>query len=150
MTERSPILLDDSKKMRIMIIDDDHDIIALFKMILKESGHDILACHDPTECSVFKKPGCNCPKNIRCTDLLIVDIMMPMMNGIDLLRLQEQRGCKVPVFHKALMSASQSKEHKQAAREIGCHFIEKPFKVSNILDWIDQCESSVLAERKKT
>ena len=142
--------MDDSKKMRIMIIDDDHDIIALFKMILKESGHDILACHDPTECSVFKKPGCNCPKNIRCTDLLIVDIMMPMMNGIDLLRLQEQRGCKVPVFHKALMSASQSKEHKQAAREIGCHFIEQPLKVPNILDWIDQCESSVLAERKKT
>ena len=106
-----------------------------------------MAYHDPMACDVFRKTVCDCPKNKRCTDLLIVDIMMPMMNGIDFLRLQEKRGCKVPVFHKALMSASQSREHKQAAREMGCHFIEKPFKVSSILGWIGQCESSVLAER---
>ena len=131
--------MEPSKKLRIMIIDDDPEMTELFKMMLGRTGHELLIYHDPTACSLLESPQCECPRDEPCADILIADIMMPVMTGIEFLKLQNVRGCKISPSHKAVMSASSLREHKSAVAALGCHFIEKPFKINDVLSWIDQC-----------
>ena len=60
---------------RILIVDDDHDLVNLFRTILEDAGFDVVCYTDPVDAFTEFKPT---------YDLLLLDIKMPKMNGFEL------------------------------------------------------------------
>jgi len=139
------------KKLRIIVIDDDPAITTLLKTVISGLGHHVLTFPNPTACSVYKKPECKCPQDFPCADVVIADIMMPQVSGIDFFKLLKRRGCKALDANKALMSAAITTAQEQSVEELGCHFISKPFNLHEVKKWLSECaertpEGRVLAK----
>jgi CheY-like chemotaxis protein len=60
----------------VLIIDDDPDVTTVFGLGLQDEGFDIFTYNDPLEALSQFRPN--------FYDLLLIDINMPKMNGIDL------------------------------------------------------------------
>jgi PleD family two-component response regulator len=60
----------------ILIVDDDPDMTSIFGVGLQDEGFEVYAYNDPLEVLSKFRPN--------FYDLLLVDINMPKMNGIDL------------------------------------------------------------------
>ena len=130
-------------KLRVIVVEDDLATSNLLKEALQGWGCDVLTFPDPTACAVFDNPECDCPMNSPCTDVLITDMMMPNMDGIELLRLQQKRGCKALDSNKALVSAVMTSQQQAEVKELGCHFFKKPFKLHEIKQWINECAERI-------
>ena len=64
---------------------------------------------------------------------------------------QREGDCKAPGVNRALVSATTSEEHFDAVEELGCNFFKKPFKLVEIVKWIEECakrfpDDRILAE----
>jgi CheY-like chemotaxis protein len=114
-----------SKKLRVIVFEDNQALSDLFKKILQGFGHHVHTFSDPTVFHVCRDPECEHHEDFPCADALIVDIMMPNMTGIEFLKLQRERGCKILPENKALMSAVTSSQQQAAVEEFGCHFFKK-------------------------
>jgi DNA-binding response OmpR family regulator len=134
--------------LRIFIFDDDPSITRLLSLVLSDKGHDVQTFHDPTYCHIYPDNRCECPQDYPCADVIISDIMMPNMNGIDQLRLQRDMGCKAPAKNKALMSAKSDSARIAAVEELGCHFIRKPFRLDDICKWVEECAERLPKNRQ--
>jgi CheY-like chemotaxis protein len=64
------------KKNRILIVDDEDDINLLFKMVLEDKGYKIDTFNDPLVALQNFTAG--------AYDLLLLDMLMPNMNGFEL------------------------------------------------------------------
>lgn len=128
-----------SKKLRVIVIDDDSSISHFFKMLLSGLGCHVLTFPDPT---VWLTSRCHCSECVQespCFDIVLSDVMMPKMDGIDFLRLLKNKNCKAQSSNMALMSASENSRQKSAVKELGCHFFKKPFRLTEITDWLQEC-----------
>lgn len=85
--------------MRILIAEDERDLNELIKKRLKNNGYSVDACFNGKE--VFDYLLC------AEYDALILDIMMPKMDGISVLRELRKEGNAVPVL---LLTAKDSIE----------------------------------------
>lgn len=132
-----------SKKLRVIVFEDNQAVSDLFKKMLQGFGHHVLTFSDPTVFHVCRDPECEYHEDSSCADALIVDIMMPNMNGIEFLRLQRERGCNILHENKALMSAATSPQQQAAVEEYGCHFFKKPFKISEVKKWLEECAERI-------
>ncbi|CAN5551693.1 hypothetical protein BH18THE2_BH18THE2_24080 [soil metagenome] len=63
---------------RILLVDDEVDIISVFKMILEMNGYEVDAYTNPSTALADFKPS--------FYGLLLLDIRMPTMNGFELYR----------------------------------------------------------------
>ena len=125
--------------LRIHIIDDDPAISLLLVRLISSLGHLVNPFQNPTACPIYSQARCECPRELPCADVIISDIMMPKMDGIAFFKKQRQRGCKALDENKALMSASVTPQQQAAVDELGCHFIKKPFHISEIRQWLEDC-----------
>jgi CheY-like chemotaxis protein len=139
----------ETRKLRIIVIDDDPAVNVLLKTALSTQGHHVFTFPDPTAypCHVLKQPSCSCLQEFPCTDIIISDIEMPNMSGIDFFRTQRAGNCKAPDENKALVSATIIEEHFDAAVELGCHFFKKPFKLVDIIQWVKECAKRIPEDR---
>jgi CheY-like chemotaxis protein len=129
-----------SKKPRVLLLEDDKAFSDLLRKILQGMGYEVHAYNNPTVCPVYNDHDSQCPKNVACADVILSDIMMPEMNGIEFFKLQRLRGCKALASNKALMSAVMTKENIAEANELGCRFFKKPFKIALLKTWLKECE----------
>ena len=136
-----------TKKLRIIIFEDDEVLSDLLRKVLQNDGHEVLTFSDPTVCPVLQNYKAKCPQKHPCADVVISDIKMPNMDGIELLNLLKSRGCKALDANKALMSADTSVEQRNAVKELGCHCFTKPFKLTDVTTWLETCASRVPESR---
>ena len=68
------------KKSVIMVVDDDLEISDLFKMALQNQGYDVFSFTDPLQALERFKT------NYNACNLVISDLRMPGMDGVQLLR----------------------------------------------------------------
>lgn len=139
--------MEQNRPLRIFVFDDEPAITRLFDLILSPKGHSVHTFHDPSFCEVYQTQH-QCQQDSPCADVIIADIMMPYMNGIDLLQLQLDRGCKLPAANRALMSAKVDRKQKAAVKALGCHFIRKPFRLVEIKEWVDECAKRIIYDRQ--
>ena len=132
-----------SKKLRVIVFEDNQAVSDLFKKMLQGFGHHVLTFSDPTVFHVCRDPECEYHEDSSCADALIVDIMMPNMSGIEFMKLQRERGCNILHENKALMSAVTSPQQQAAVEEFGCHFFKKPFKISEVKKWLEKCAERI-------
>lgn len=108
--------------MKILIVDDEEMSIKLIEMQLLSDNHQILTSTDGRE-------AVDIIKNEQ-PDLVISDIMMPFMSGLELLEIIKAENKKIPVI---LVSALDDVEVIQTAIGMGADdFIIKPVKMDEL------------------
>jgi DNA-binding NtrC family response regulator len=119
-------------KKRILIVDDEPDICSLFKMILEQNNE--LTVHSFTDPLLALR---NFKDNFY--DLLIVDIKMPEMDGLDFYREIKKIDNKV----KLCFITASEKYYEQFRKEIydpllgESYFIQKPITNEDLLKLVN-------------
>jgi CheY-like chemotaxis protein len=115
-------------KKRILLVDDEPDILEFLSYNLKKKGHEVLTAEDGLKglaSALEYKP-----------DIIIADILMPHMNGIVMCRQMknDERLKKIPVI---FLSAVQDDYRILASIEAGGnHYISKPIRFELLYDAI--------------
>lgn len=109
------------KKARILVADDEYGSREAFRMILKDD-HAILTANKGKEAlRQVKKEK---------VDLVILDIIMPDLDGIEVLKRIKEIDPKIKVI---MVTATKNVKNAQEALELGAFdYITKPFDVDNI------------------
>lgn len=109
----------------ILVVDDDPDILALVKIVLKTAGYRVSTATNGLEALKVAER--------RMPDLIVLDMMMPVMDGREFARVfQSQPGARAPII---VLSAAA--DVKKQAREIGAAgWLAKPFAVDTLLDLV--------------
>lgn len=135
-------------RFRTILLEDDHQMRAMLTLFLEVRGHEVLAFDSPAACPAFLDDECPCPTEHPCGDLLISDLNMPVMSGLEFIRRQSARGCKGKIRNKLLLTANISKESELQAQELGCAVMHKPFKLANLLAWVAAAEARIEPNRQ--
>ena len=101
---------------KILVCDDDKEIVEAIEIYLTQDGHQVLEAYDGIEAvEILKKES---------VDLLIMDIMMPRMDGIRAtLKIREEHN--IPII---ILSAKSEDADKILGLNIGADdYITKPF-----------------------
>ncbi len=109
-------------KKKILVADDDKDIVVVLTMMLEDAGYEV---ESTANGYTMRKVGDYLP------DLLLLDIWMADVDGRDICRnLRNQRLTK----HIPIIMISANRETEKIAREAGSDdFIEKPFDMDALL-----------------
>ena len=110
---------------RILIVDDDPDIIESVRYALEKSGYEVLAARDGNQgLAMAEREG---------PDLIILDMMMPKRSGF-LVMEKLRRSSGQP--HKIIMiTANEGNRHKAYAEMLGVDdYIRKPFNMAQLLE----------------
>lgn len=131
------------RQTRVIIYDDDVPVLNLLKAFLTRRGYEVLAFHEPVICPIYEKLAACCENIYACADMTITDFRMPRMNGIELLQYQSERNCKIDIRNKAIISANIGDENLKVIEKMGCSFMNKPFSLAKLSDWLDGCENRI-------
>ncbi len=108
----------------ILIVDDELDMLALLAMIVSEkTDHEVTTTNNPLEVVQFVEEG--------DFDLIISDLKMPEMNGIELAGEIRKIDKNIPIL---VITAYASIESAEEAVSKGVYdYITKPFRKEQIL-----------------
>lgn len=137
-------------KLKILVFDPEASLRELLQVYLTGQGHEVLAFRDPTVCPVyrnFREETCRCDQSAPCADVILADIRLPQLDGLEFLRRQNERGCRSVAANRALMSAAMTAAEERAVTALGCHFIRKPFHLGEIGRWVRECAARAAAAR---
>ncbi len=110
----------------ILLVDDDPDVYKVTNLVLARAGYEVAWAKDGVE-AVSALASADLP------DLVLLDIMMPRMDGHELLLTirQDPRLRHLPVL---MLTALREAEDMQRAREMGAlGYIVKPFRAGDLL-----------------
>ena len=103
--------------MRILIAEDEKDLNRILTARLKAEHYSVDSCKNGQEVLEYMA-GAE-------YDALILDIMMPVLDGLSVLKSIRRRGCAVPVL---LLTAKDSIEDRVAGLDAGANdYLVKPF-----------------------
>jgi DNA-binding response OmpR family regulator len=109
----------------VLIIDDDPDVTTVFGLGLQDEGFGVYTYNDPLEALSQFRPN--------FYDLLLIDINMPKMNGIDLsIRILELDTNVKICFVTAGDANIEVLRELYPTRSIGC-YIKKPVTIENLV-----------------
>jgi DNA-binding response OmpR family regulator len=114
---------------KILVVDDEDDILHFLEMVLREKGYLVTTAsggHEALTRAQIDKP-----------DLVLLDIMMPQMDGWEVLKLLrvDDDTRRIPV---AMLSArTEAKDRVQGLQEGAIDYICKPFSLTELLGKIE-------------
>jgi DNA-binding response OmpR family regulator len=109
----------------LLIIDDDPDVTTVFSLGLQDEGFDVYTYNDPIEALSQFRPN--------FYDLLLIDINMPKMNGIELSRQILELDANVKIcFVTAGEANIEVLRELYPTRSIGC-YIKKPVTIDQLV-----------------
>jgi len=108
---------------RVLVVEDDLSILTGVSMNLRFEGYEVLQAQDGArglEMAVSEAP-----------DLIVLDVMMPKLNGYELLRELRSRGVRTPVL---VLSAKGMERDKVLGLDLGADdYVVKPFGVAELM-----------------
>ncbi|MCL6620677.1 MAG: response regulator [Syntrophobacterales bacterium] len=109
---------------RILVVDDEPNMLRLLKTILTDrTGYEVDTTNNPLEVSQLLKE--------KSYDLVISDLKMPLVDGIDLIDIIRKIDAQIPIV---IITAYGTLETAEEAVEKGAYdFITKPFRKEAIL-----------------
>jgi two-component system KDP operon response regulator KdpE len=107
---------------RILVIDDESQITRVLRAALSAQGYDVRTANDPEEgLRVFRDWS---------PDLVITDLMMPTMSGVEVCRLIRTKST-TPVL---VLSVREHERSKVEALDAGADdYVTKPFSIQELL-----------------
>ena len=116
---------DDRNKKTILVAEDEDSNYELVKIVLHKR-YRLIRAHNGIEAVTLNEE--------EHPDLILMDIHMPEMNGLDATRIIKEVDTDTPVI---ALSAYAFEENIRDARNAGCdEFMAKPFKVENLIELV--------------
>jgi DNA-binding response OmpR family regulator len=118
---------------RIMIVDDDTDFQEFLGMFLELEGYEVCSAYDGASAveQIEKQPP----------DLILLDVLMPEMDGFDVCLNLLSRGGKLPPV--IFVSALADDTYVRRGLAIGAvHYITKPLEIVELLQTIKETVGS--------
>ena len=114
-----------SKPRRILLVDDDAEIIEAMQYALEAKGYQVLIARDGNQGLAMAET--------EDPDLLILDMMMPKRSGF--LVLEKLRRSRPVPMRIIMITANEGSRHKAYAEMLGIDdYIRKPFAIDRLLD----------------
>ena len=134
--------------MRILLFEDEHVIRRPLCVFLRSRGYEVLDFPSPLTCTLVTEQKCTCSRDRACADLVITDMKMPGMTGLELIRMMAEKGCHASTGAKIVISSGLTPEQAVELRTLGCHFLPKPFQMQELLALIEVCELDIPPDRE--
>lgn len=114
----------------ILVVEDDELSGRLLKSILVKGGYRVEICQEGNSAIHFLE------ENHRDIDLILTDILMPLVGGFDLIEHFRNRGAR---NHFMVITSLRDQATLERARQLGVSdFITKPYKSSEVISRINQ------------
>jgi DNA-binding NtrC family response regulator len=112
------------RRVKILVVDDEPVVLALFVRILMRAGHEVVACSNGREALAALESW--------SFDVIITDVSMPELSGVELVEAVRRRDLDVPIL---LVTGHPVVDRAVAATEHGVlECLEKPMEPSVLRD----------------
>jgi CheY-like chemotaxis protein len=120
---------------RILIVDDDKAVQIITRLLLEREGHSVSCASDgPNALQVFREAT---------FDLLIIDIFMPGMDGLETMKMVHQYRPRTPIIvisGHAVSSRTTAPDFLAMSTKLGAvSSLQKPFKSGALLANVARC-----------
>ena len=113
----------------ILVVDDQLDIVNLFRDVLESKNHEVIGFTNPINALDHYK------RNYDQYGLVISDIQMPEMNGFDLVKNLKKIDTNILII---LMSAYDTIDYSQLNGITINEFLQKPIKIIELLSTVEK------------
>jgi two-component system, OmpR family, phosphate regulon response regulator PhoB len=129
---------------RVLVVEDEESIRELLVLGLEEEGFEVVAVGDGqtalTKCQVPDLQPPDFP-----FDLIVLDLMLPQVSGLDLCRFLRYQGNYVPIL---IVSAKTTETDRVLGLEVGADdYISKPFSMREL---VARCRALLRRNRLNT
>lgn len=111
----------------VLLTDDNDDIVELMKLILANSGYQLVIAsdgHEAVRICLEKTP-----------DLVLMDLNMPNMNGFEATKILREKGFSNSIV---VLTASESERDRARAEQVGCDgYILKTMEMKDVESTLD-------------
>jgi CheY-like chemotaxis protein len=120
----------------ILVIDDDSAVSTTIKLLLDRAGHDVVVANDGRQgLKVFGSGQ---------FDLLVVDVFMPGMDGLETIRLVHRQRRELPILvisgDAFPTDSNPTPDFLNMATKLGAiNSLRKPFKPAELLTAVAKC-----------
>ena len=126
---RKAVATDAAGTRRILLVDDDPEIVESMKTVLESRGHTILVARDGNQGLAMAET--------ETPDLVVLDMMMPKRSGF--LVLEKLRRSNPTPVRVIMITANEGSRHKAYAEMLGVDdYIRKPFAMDRLLESVDR------------
>ena len=111
------------QKRTVLVVEDEKSIVDILRFNLEKEGYAVLSAYDGESGLEQAVNG--------GADLILLDVMLPKMNGFDVCRRLREKGSSVPVI---ILTAREEEADKVLGLEIGADdYITKPFSMRELM-----------------
>lgn len=129
MAEANTTSSEETQPKRILLVDDDTEIVETLKYALESRGYQILIARDGNQgLAMVEREN---------PDLVILDMMMPKRSGFLVLE-KLRRTHPIPV-RVIMITANEGSRHKVYAEMLGVDdYIRKPFAIDRLVESVER------------
>jgi two-component system, OmpR family, phosphate regulon response regulator PhoB len=118
------------QRSRILVVEDEELIREMLVLALEEEGYGVVSATDGRVAVEYLK-SYELNSSELCFDLVILDLMLPHINGLDICRLIRYQGNPVPIL---MLSAKGSETDRVLGLEVGADdYLTKPFSMRELV-----------------
>lgn len=120
--------------MRILIVEDDLDVLGALALMLKQADHEVIVAEDG-ESAIREFLSCDC-------SIVLLDWMLPGMSGIEVAeRMQDIR-----YVYIIMVTGKEREQNAAKAVEAGVRdYLQKPFDPAELMECVDVAGAIVTA-----
>jgi two-component system, cell cycle sensor histidine kinase and response regulator CckA len=119
--------------LTVLVVDDETAVRRFAVRVLQRDGYDVLEASDGAEAIDLLRSG-KVP-----IDIIVSDIVMPRMNGVELMQAVEGSHSHIPVV---LMSGYATAALSELGIATPCSILPKPFPAERLLAEVQRCVRS--------
>jgi DNA-binding response OmpR family regulator len=117
------------KKQRVLLVDDDHEIVESVRYALEAGGYEVLVARDGNQGLAMAER--------EDPDLVVLDMMMPKRSGF--LVLEKLRRTRPVPLRVIMITANEGSRHKAYAEMLGVDdYIRKPFAMDRLMESVNR------------
>jgi diguanylate cyclase len=116
--------------MRILVADDEPDLLELLRINLEAQGHEVQLASDGTQALALAMA--------RRPDLVILDVMMPGLDGLQVLRALRGQPGNADLAIVLLSARGSDNEVFEGWSSGANYYITKPFEIDELLGFIEE------------
>ncbi|MGC1247124.1 MAG: response regulator transcription factor, partial [Spirulinaceae cyanobacterium] len=119
-----------TKTSKILVVEDENLIRQMVVLALQEEGYEVTTATDGREALGFLQKEESNSQEFPF-DLIVLDLMLPQINGLDICRLLRYQGNIVPIL---ILSAKASETDRVLGLEVGADdYLTKPFSMKELV-----------------